>query len=336
MKQLFTIGLLIVLYSPAQSQNAIAKINYEQAEESFAKSDFLTAVVKLDEAEKLLGSTNPKILYLRIMSQDKLLDSDSSIVASLRKNCLYYLKTYEQVQNLEEKYKDVYLVSQRLLQYEKNADYEAGSHAFVSKDYSSALQHFKKAAASGFARAMTHMGIMNLYGYGMDKNLAEARKWFERSAEKGNGFGQYWLGQAYFFGDGGEKNIPQAQQFYTQAAAKNITPAFTGLGNVYYFELKDYPKAFEWYKKAADKNDGYAQHMVASYCLRGLVVQKNEAAALDWYIRALNNGYVEAMTWIGSIYQNGYGLPKDYAQAFDWYTKGAAKGVSKCMLSTLR
>lgn len=328
----FCLGLIVVLNASAQAQNAIAKIKYEQAEEAYTKGDFSTAVVKLDEAEKLLGSTNPKIMYLRIMSQDKLLDGDSSIVDPLRKNCQYYLKEYEKLENLEEKYKDVYLVSERLLQYEKNPDFIAGEQAYKAKDYSAALQHFRKAAASGFARAMTYIGIMNLYGNGMDRNMEEARKWFERSAEKGNGFGYYWLGEVYYFGWGVTTNIHQSLQYYQQAASKNVAPAFTGLGNIYYFNLYDPKKAFEWYQKGAAKNDGYAQFMLADYFLKGTSVPKDEAAALSWYKKAINNGYPQAMTMIGYIYLNGYGVPKDYTQAYEWYSKGAEKGIFKCML----
>src|SRR5690242_10391306 len=59
---------LFLLESTVQAQNAVARIKYEQAEEAFEKNDFAVTLVKLDEAQKLLSATNPKILYLRLMA----------------------------------------------------------------------------------------------------------------------------------------------------------------------------------------------------------------------------------------------------------------------------
>ncbi len=331
MRLFFTVVLLIACCAGTKAQNAVAKIKYEQAEEAYVKADFFTAVARLNEAEQLLGGTNPKILYLRIMSQDKLLDGDSSLVVPLRKSCQFYLKNYELTPNLEAKYKDVYLVSERLLQYESNADFLTGEQSYIVKDYTTALVHYKKAAAVGFARAMTRIGIMNEFGFGIEKNPAEARRWYERSAEKGNGYGQYWLGRSYFHGSGGAENIEQAQQLFLQAASKNIILAMNGLGDIYNFKLKVGSKAYEWYKKGMDKNDPYSQHMVAMFHLYGMGgVKKDEATAMALFKKAME-GWPDAITMIGFIYQNGYGVPKDYAQAFNWYLKGSEKGNTGSM-----
>jgi hypothetical protein len=45
------------------AQTAIAKLKFEEAEETFEKKDYTTVLTKLDEAEKILGKTNPPMLY---------------------------------------------------------------------------------------------------------------------------------------------------------------------------------------------------------------------------------------------------------------------------------
>lgn len=113
---LFTIiSLLFVL--PANAQNAIAKIKYEQAEEAFIKNDYHTVLIKLDEAQKLLGASNPKILYLRLMAGKGIIASgkyDYGFLVAARKDADEYLKKYNEVQGIEEKFREVYDFSESL------------------------------------------------------------------------------------------------------------------------------------------------------------------------------------------------------------------------------
>jgi hypothetical protein len=101
----------------ANSQNAIAKIKYEQAEEAFAKDDYTVTLVKLDEAQKLLGNTNPKILYLRLMATKGIIASgrfDWDFLTEARKKAAYYIKQYSEMQGIEEKFRQVYEFSETL------------------------------------------------------------------------------------------------------------------------------------------------------------------------------------------------------------------------------
>lgn len=119
LSKLLFLGLAFLLITaPAGAQNTLAKIKYELAEEAFEKNDFKTAISELDGAEKILGSTNPKILYLRIQAQFKLIEAnplvDFSIIEDARKNCAYYMKQYESNEGIEDKLKEVYLISEKL------------------------------------------------------------------------------------------------------------------------------------------------------------------------------------------------------------------------------
>ena len=55
--------------------------------------------------------------------------------------------------------------------------------------------------------------------------------------------------------------------------------------------VKDYGKAFEWYKRAAEQGDSYAQHN------------------------------------LGWCYNNGKGVEQDDTKAFEWYREGSGTGM---------
>jgi hypothetical protein len=117
MKTAVLILTFTILAFTGNAQNAIAKIKYEQAEEAFAKDDYTVTLVKLDEAQKLLGSTNPKILYLRLMAAKGLIANgrfDWQFLVEARKSATYYIKQYSEMQGIEEKFRQVYEFSETL------------------------------------------------------------------------------------------------------------------------------------------------------------------------------------------------------------------------------
>jgi uncharacterized protein len=148
MKTLFLIVFTFFIVERGVTQDAIAKIKFEQAEEAYTKNDFTTTLFQLDEAQKILGATNPKILYLRIMAQAKLIDDDSALLPELKRNCSFYLKNYAENANLEDKYKEVYLVSENLMQYEPNQDFLTGLQLFQEKKYEEALPFINERVCS--------------------------------------------------------------------------------------------------------------------------------------------------------------------------------------------
>jgi hypothetical protein len=123
--------LLLVLFSTqlVNAQNTLAKIKYEEAEEAFVKEDYRLAITKLEEAETILKATNPKILYLKIMAQAKLIEpnpyGDYALLDKTRKMSTRYLKDYESLSNNEDKYRAVYRVGETLSAYPTNSiDFE--------------------------------------------------------------------------------------------------------------------------------------------------------------------------------------------------------------------
>ena len=53
---------------------------------------------------------------------------------------------------------------------------------------------------------------------------------------------------------------------------------------------------------------------------------KDYAKAYEWWKKAADKGHVNAMYWLGSLYKNGQGVTRDYAKAREWFAKAADKG----------
>jgi hypothetical protein len=124
-KLLLLFTALFLLESTVHAQNAIAKINYEQAEEAFDKNNYTLALAKLDQAQKILGNTNPKILYLRLMAAKAIMATqkfDWEFLAEARTNAAFYLKNYSELAGIEEKLRQVYEFSETLEAFPKTKE----------------------------------------------------------------------------------------------------------------------------------------------------------------------------------------------------------------------
>lgn len=126
-KNLLTLVLALLCLGSTNAQSKLAQLKFQDAEELFAKDDFAGALLKLEDAEKLTGKTNPPMLYLRIQSLNGLFLADPyanyKILESLRKNTTTFLKEFENVKGIDDKYRDVYKIGESLASYPK--DYES-------------------------------------------------------------------------------------------------------------------------------------------------------------------------------------------------------------------
>jgi hypothetical protein len=120
-KRTLIIILSFIIFQQSFGQDAIAKLKYEEAEESYNKNDYSKSLTKLDEAEKILGKSNSKMLYLRILCQNAIFNidpyKDFKIIENLRINCSRYLKQNENNNAVIDKFKEVYYISENLKNY---------------------------------------------------------------------------------------------------------------------------------------------------------------------------------------------------------------------------
>ncbi len=117
----YSIVLIVVAWVgivlQTQAQSTVARFKYEDAEKAFYNKDYQSCISLLDETEKLLGKSAPNILYLKIMAQYQLFRTNPresyDRFKQLRNNCQTYLTNYD-ITGLEEKYREVYEISNQL------------------------------------------------------------------------------------------------------------------------------------------------------------------------------------------------------------------------------
>ena len=101
-------------------------------------------------------------------------------------------------------------------------------------EYATALRRLSPLAAKGDARAEFDIGFMHGYGWGVQRNPAEAITWYRKAADQGLAVAQHFLGLAYVNGDGVRCDDAEAARWFTRAAAQGFAQAqyMLGLMNV--------------------------------------------------------------------------------------------------------
>lgn len=80
--------------------------------------------------------------------------------------------------------------------------------------YDQGLEYLKQAAAGGFPRAFTVIGIMYKNGEGVKQDYFEAVRWFEKAVAAGDINGILKLATMYETGRGVNKDLQQALKLY--------------------------------------------------------------------------------------------------------------------------
>ena len=84
------------------------------------------------------------------------------------------------------------------------------------------------------------------------------------------------------------------------------------------FKNKDYQKAFQEWKGAADAGQAEAQFDLGVLYAKGLGVLRDLPEAATWYRKAADQGNAEAQFALGQMYAKGWGVPRDVADALRW------------------
>ncbi len=84
------------------------------------------------------------------------------------------------------------------------------------------------------------------------------------------------------------------------------------------FRAKDYPRAYQEWKAAADAGQAEAEFDVGVLYAQGLGVKRDLTAAMNWYRKAAEQGNAEAEFALGQMYSRGWGVPRDETDALRW------------------
>lgn len=92
-------------------QSKYAKLKFDQAQEYYNAKDYSLTLLALDETEKIFGSTNPRILHLRILASSKIvmanIQNETQLLSSLKKDINYYFNNYKDVPSMKNEYQEI-------------------------------------------------------------------------------------------------------------------------------------------------------------------------------------------------------------------------------------
>ena len=128
-----------------------------------------------------------------------------------------------------------------------------------------------------------------------------------------------------------EKQYKKAFEFYKLAAEANNFEAIYRLGTYYYYGkgvTQDYSESVKWYLIAAEQGYAPAQSSLGRCYVYGEGVIKDEVEAVKWFRKAAGKGYAKAQFNLGVCYEKGTGVAKNEAEAIKWYRKATEQELA--------
>ena len=149
---------------------------------------------------------------------------------------------------------------------------------------------------------------------------------FLKSAGGGYRSASYMMGHCYHYGNGTLKDEGKAFEWYLKAAKKDDSFSQYLVAN-YYNDGKHVPKdkekEFYWNRKAAINGINGAQYELAKYYLNDSIINnKSERKAFKWHLK-LADIFPDVKYYIAKCYRDGVGTDKDLDEAVKWLKKCA-------------
>lgn len=217
-------------------------------------------------------------------------------------------------------------------QFETGKRYALGSG--VAEDYFEAEKWLRRAAASDHTEAMKWMGLLHFYK-GPVQNFAEAKEWFDKAALRGDDISILHIGHLYYYGYGVEKDYAEAVKWYRKAAEEhNNAEAKAYLAHMYYMGYgvtQSDKEAERLYRASADQQCSSGQIGLGYLYFVGRGVKQNFKTARNYFEMAAEQGDYTAISNIGAMYARGKGYKRDYTEAMNWYRKAADAGSPQGM-----
>lgn len=168
-----------------------------------------------------------------------------------------------------------------------DAEYEYGLSLYNEKNFDQSFSYLIKASEANNILAMPYAGLMLVYGVGVDEDQTKGLNLLQKAANKDNPLANRFLGDIYYDG------------------SKTV---------------KDYEKAFGYYKKGSKLVDAESQYKYARMMFNGEGTKADPLFAIEWFKGAVEKGNVDSMMALADIYMgnNNYGF-KDRERAEYYY-----------------
>jgi uncharacterized protein len=181
-----------------------------------------------------------------------------------------------------------------------------------------AFKLFYEAASAGHPEAQFLISEYYRFEMGVNLTKAEYQYWLRKSAESGFAAAQNAIG---FETD----NDSEAVIWFQKAAQQNYSKAMLNLGRLAE-NAADLAEAANWYRKAADLGNSWAQFLLGEFYSKGNGVDQDDQEAAKWWRKAAEQGEKWAQYELGTCYATGRGVPLHDQEAVKWWTKAAEMG----------
>lgn len=140
----------------------------------------------------------------------------------------------------------------------------------------------------------------------------------------------YELGRAYAAG----RDYAKAMEYFRKAAETHFALAELNIGSLYSSGLgvpKDAAEAAKWTKMAADQGLAPAAGNFGEMFLNGEGVPQDDGAAAQWLNLAARQGYAPAQSRLATLYATGKGVKQNFAEALALNAAAASQGYAPAM-----
>ena len=177
----------------------------------------------------------------------------------------------------------------------------------------------KKKVDSGDMHYANYLGYAYDFGVGTSLNIKEAMKYYEMAAQQNNAIGMTNLADLYLR----ENKFKKAKSLLFKAAEKECGYAQYLLAiNFFYFNSKHKKEALYWLEKSASNDDPYALYQLGLYYSEA----NDLAKAIKYYQRAAELNNADALLELYYIYGEGIGVEQDDDKALFFLKKVAELG----------
>ena len=188
----------------------------------------------------------------------------------------------------------------------------------IEHDKSQAVEWLQKAGKLGYLQALLQLGTIFSTGHFGPRDMPEAQRWLLYAAQKGSSAAQARLGRMLLKGDGLDASPDEGIKWLRTSAAAGSSEGQTYLA----VELLaragddgDTTEAISLLKQAAGQDDRTAQTRLAYLYRFGRGVEQDPVKAAALFNTAALAGTRDAQLALAEMYEDGLGVPRDVIKA---------------------
>jgi uncharacterized protein len=159
----------------------------------------------------------------------------------------------------------------------------------VTRSPTNALDYFHRSAEMEYVPAEDVLGYFYETGTITTAEPAQAAEWYKKAALQDDALAQWRLGQLIYAGTFLSRDLNQAANWLQKSAGHENPFAEYVLGMLK-LERNDYPRAAEWFRKAAEQGLSQAQLQLAWLLRRGQGVGVDKFEAYVWMLVSSDAG----------------------------------------------